>query len=290
MPKCGKCGSELVYNGSNYKCPFCKAEYTRREIELQEIKDKEYLAKRLSRNEELFNQMVITSEKPETSIKEIMSYIDEALKANQESIVEQLEKIVDDKIEKLPLEKEPSKVLSLSNDIMSLIDAIEKNGPNEDGSYNIDNFKNIAFEIRRKVEDSLISKFNVRHEGAHFVCTRQDLLDAKEKYKDLVNQKGFQVIHIPDDPKVIKFINEDKTPDSNDTCETPPILRFLQSGLEPNDADKASYYWRTTNSFVHPGPECKIKAGKLCSNNKVIFVFKDMYNFFVDHGFIIEER
>lgn len=290
MPKCLNCGSKLVYNGSNYKCPFCNAEFSRRDIEFQEIKDKEYLAKRLSRNEELFHKMITNSEKPETSIKEVMSYIDEALKANQDSIAEQLEKIVDDKIEKLPLEKEPSKVKNLSNDLMSSISAIEENGPFEDGSYSIDDFKTIAFEIRRKVEDSLISKFNVRHEGAHFVCSRQELLDAKEKYKDLISPKGYQIVHIPDDPKVIKFINEDKTPDSNDTCETPPILRFLQAGLEPDDADKASYYWRTTNSFVHPGPECKQKAGKLCSNNKVVSVFKDMYNFFVEHGFIIEER
>ena len=126
-----------------------------------------------------------------------------------------------------------------------------------DRAENEDGLVPAASIIYSNVEDNLINKFGVRHEGGKFVMGYGEYLKAADS------------LSAPDGTFVLKRYNREKRcyvlvppviintgrEGGPDIVEMPPVIRFLNAGLNISAALQARDYWRFFNKIRHKAPE-----------------------------------
>ena len=126
-----------------------------------------------------------------------------------------------------------------------------------DRAENEDGLVPAAAIIYSNVEDNLINKFGVRHEGGKFVMGYGEYLKAAES------------LSAPDGTFVLKRYNREKRcyvlvppviintgrDGGPQTVEMPPVIRFLNAGLNISAALQARDFWRFLNKIRHKAPE-----------------------------------
>ena len=155
-----------------------------------------------------------------------------------------------------------------------------------------DDFIPIAAIMYSNVEENLIFKFNLKHEGQKFVIDYDEYLKMADelvysgKYcLKTINQETGEFDYII--PRVIDY--DEKGRPKN--VEMLPIVRFVKIGLEISDAKLATNYWTVLNKIRHKSPE-NIDYLKSVFGPKEIDkkeYFKDMLSFFKKTGLYTKE-
>ena len=134
---------------------------------------------------------------------------------------------------------------------------------------NDDDYVPAASMIYSNVEDNLIHKFKLMHEDKKFLIKYGEYLDIVERAKigkrfllKKRNDNGLFTIFMP---RVYKenAIGEPLI------VEALPVVRFMQAGLNAEDAWRASEIWTTLNRIRHKSDENKAKLDELFEKENV---------------------
>ena len=182
------------------------------------------------------------------TVSTVMQYINEQLDEFGKSLSSEL----DEKIqEMLPLRDgaKDSAVDSLTLTAENIISNAE----------NDDDYVPAAAMIYSNVEDNLIHKFGLMHENEKFLIDFREYMKIVERARIgnryLLKKRNDNGSFITFMPRVYKE-NDNGEPS---IVEALPIVRFMQAGLNAEDAWYASEIWTTLNRIRHKSDENKAK-------------------------------
>lgn len=186
------------------------------------------------------------------TVSTVMQYINEQLDEFGKSLSSEL----DEKIqEMLPL-RDGARETEVGN-LALTAEGIILNAKNDD------DYVPAAVMIYSNVEDNLIHKFKLMHEDKKFLLKYDEYLDIVERAKigkrfllKKRNDNGLFTIFMP---RVYKenAIGEPLI------VEALPVVRFMQAGLNAEDAWRASEIWTTLNRIRHKSDENTAKLDEL---------------------------
>ena len=103
-----------------------------------------------------------------------------------------------------------------------------------------------AAVIQSNVEKNLITKFQLPHEGAHFVINY-------DEYLRMVEAMPPDVISLPNMKEKLHVLSSDGVGNPI-KIEMFPLIRFVKAGLPIGEAKKATRIWKVLNCIRHRSP------------------------------------
>ena len=284
--KCQNCGStKCTTEGNLYVCSICGEKISKDDLEEIQNKNEEDIRKFVERNESLFidedESVDVLVDRIAEIKKTLTSDINTVTRSMKESIIAELENVIQSKLPEFTLNKAESGKFT--------VDEVLKR------SNDIDDYRVLAFLVRNNVEDNLINKFKVRHENKNFLISFQRYLDFCKKYQDENGNQPYKGLSMPIKPITYKtdengdFILDSKGKRIAKDIEMPLEIRFIKAGLTYGDAKKATKYWLKTNLFIHPSPENNAKIENDSKTQPMNSLFNEMVSFFRDKGLLTIE-
>ena len=191
------------------------------------------------------------------AVSTVMQYINEQLDEFGKSLSSEL----DEKIqEMLPLRDGAQK--STVDSLTLTAESIISNATTDD------DYVPAAAMIYSNVEDNLIHKFGLMHENEKFLIDFRDYMKIAERARignryllKKRNENGSFTTFMP------RVYKEDDNGEPS-VVESLPIVRFMQAGLNAEDAWYASEIWTTLNRIRHKSDENKAKLNAFFAKEK----------------------